>query len=404
VTSASYEIHGDFEPRTDPCMPPGVGPAQVEAMLSVSRAVAGGGSLTRILDDVAAAAAGVVLWVKATSIILATSPGGRFRLAGSFGLSSSYRRTLNAWPHRLQPGKGPSGLAFQERHAVVIEDTELDDRIAAWRPIARREGYRALVSLPLRVDDLIVGTLNAYRAAPGPWSEDQVGLLTFFGDHAATAVRTAQLLDQQKRQVMALRRLVRGLRQQTHEHANRLHAVRGLLALGEQQEAQRFLEALETAHVATRDNIERRVEQPVLAGLLAADSVIAAQRMIALEIDESSSLARLPAALSDAQAVTILGNLLDNAFDAVAAMPEPRRRVKVRLVTEDAGTIIEVRDWGHGVDGNLDDPFSLGATTKGDHAGVGLALVGEAVAAAMGRIDVTTHSDGTSFTVTIPNV
>jgi GAF domain-containing protein len=384
-------------------MPPSVGSAEVEAMLSVSRAVAGGGSLTRILDDVAAAAAGVVHGVKATSILLANGRGGRFRVAGSFGLSPNYRRTLNAWPHRLQPGKGPSGLAFQERRPVVIEDTELDVRIAEWRPIARREHYRALVSMPLRIDDLIVGTLNAYRRDPGPWLDDHVGLLSFFVDHAATAVRTAQLLDQQKRQVMALRRLVRGLRQQTHEHANRLHAVRGLLALGEQQEAQRFLEALESAHLATRDNIERRIEQPVLAGLLAADAVIAAQRTITLEIDDSSSLARLPHALTDAQAVTVLGNLLDNAFDAVADMPEPRRRVKVRLVGSDDGAVIEVRDWGCGFDGALDDPFSIGATTKGDHAGVGLALVGEAVAAAMGRIDVTAHDNGTSFTVTIPN-
>jgi hypothetical protein len=372
-------------------------------MLSVSRAVAGGGSLSSILDAVAAAAAGVVLGVSATSIILANGRHRRFRLAGSFGLSSEYRRSLNSGPHRLQPGKGPSGLAFQEGRAVVIDDAERDERIAEWRPIARREGYRALVSMPLRIDDLIVGTLNAYRSDAGPWSEDQIGLLRFFGDHAATAVRTAQLLDQQAGQVMALRRLVRGLREQTHEHGNRLHAIRGLLALGEMEEAQRFLDALETRHIATRDSIERRIRQPVVAGLLVADSVIAAQRSIVLEIDDSSSLARLPRALTDAQAVTILGNLLDNGFDAVAAMPEPRRRVQVRLDDTGDAVVMEVRDWGCGIDRDLGDPFSRGATTKWDHSGVGLALVGEAVAAAMGSVEVTTHPDGTTFTVTVPH-
>lgn len=379
-----------------------LGPVEIEAMLSASRAVARGGSLTRILDDVAASAAGVLGGVKGTSIVLASGRDGRFRLAGSFGLSSGYRSTLHAWPHRLQPGKGPSGLAFQERRPVVIEDTELDDRIAAWRPIARREGYRALVSVPLRVEKLIVGTLNAYRSAAGPWSADQVGLLNFFGDHAATAVRTAQLLDQQKRQVMALRRIVRGLRQQTHEHANRLHAIRGLLALGDVEEAEGFLDGLQSAHVTTRD-IERLVGHPVLAGLLVADSVIAAQRGIVLEIDEASSLSCLPSALGDAQAVTILGNLLDNAFDAVADVEESRRRVRVRLAADDDETVIEVRDWGSGMDGAAGDPFSHGVTTKGDHSGVGLGLVGEAVAAAMGRVDVKSHGDGTSLVVRIPN-
>ena len=41
---------------------------------------------------------------------------------------------------------------------------------------------------------------------------------------------------------------MRGLREQTHEHANQLHAVRGLLALGAPEEALRFVEDLETAH------------------------------------------------------------------------------------------------------------------------------------------------------------
>jgi len=376
--------------------------AGLDALLSVSRAVAGGGSLTRILNEIARAAADVGQRVQATSIILASGREGRFRLAGSYGLSAEYRRTLNSWPHRLQPGKGPSGLAWVERRPVIIEDTELDERIAAWRPIARREGYRALVSMPLSVDDLMVGALNAYRTEPGPWSDDQIALLSFFVDHAATAVRTAQLMDQQERQVMALRRLVRGLREQTHEHANRLHAIRGLLALGEIEEVERFVDALESARAATRSGIEHRIEHPVLGGLLVADSFVAAQRNITLEIDEDSSLSRLPRALTDAQAVTILGNLLDNAFDAVAEMRGERRRVRVRLSDEGEEAVIVVRDWGPGLDAAVGDPFARGVTTKFDHAGVGLALVGEAAAAAMGKVDVTTLEDGTAFTVRIP--
>jgi hypothetical protein len=380
-----------------------VGEAGLQAMLSVSRAVAGGRSLSRILDDVARSAADVVRPVKATSIILAGRRDGRFRLAGSYGLSPGYRRMVHSWPHRLEPGKGPTGVAFQERRPVVIEDTEVDERAAEWRPIARREGYRALVSLPLRAGDLVVGTLNAYRTAPGPWSDDQVGLLSLLGDHAATAVRTAQLIDEQERQVAALRRRVRGLREQTHEHANRLHAVRGLLALGEVDEAHRFLNGLESAHVTTRNVVEQRIGHPVLAGLLVADSVVAAQRGITLEVDESSRFSCLPRALDDAQAVSILGNLLDNAFEAVADMPGRRRRVSVRLADQGEEAVIAVRDWGCGMDAAVGDPFIRGVTTKVRHAGVGLALVAEAVVAAMGRVDMTTHPDGTEFVVRIPH-
>ena len=35
--------------------------------------------------------------------------------------------------------------------------------------------------------------------------------------------------------------------------------------------------------------------------------------------------------LSDTQALTIVGNLLDNAFDAVAEVPSERRHVRLRI-------------------------------------------------------------------------
>jgi sensor histidine kinase regulating citrate/malate metabolism len=41
-------------------------------------------------------------------------------------------------------------------------------------------------------------------------------------------------------------------------------------------------------------------------------------------------------------------------------------------------------------------------TTKLGHAGVGLALVGDAVAAAGGTIETASGASGTTFTVTIP--
>jgi sensor histidine kinase regulating citrate/malate metabolism len=65
-------------------------------------------------------------------------------------------------------------------------------------------------------------------------------------------VRTAQPLDQRAKQVAALRRLVRALREQTHEHANRLHAISGLLALDEVDEARELVQSLEDSRVEAR--------------------------------------------------------------------------------------------------------------------------------------------------------
>lgn len=376
---------------------------EVRAMLTVSRAALRGGPLSTILDEIATEATRVVRGADRSSIILVEGSEHRFRLAGSHGLSERYTRLLSTGEAKLRPGEGPSGLAYVSGAPVVISDLDTDPQVAswAWRDIAREEGYRAIVSMPLIPDRTVVGTLNLYRTDPGTWPDEHVELLRFFAEHAASAVRMAQLLDERGKQVVALRRLVRALREQTHEHANRLHAISGLLALGEIDEAKEFLQVLETTHAAIREALDTRIQVPTLAGLVLAETVVAAQRGITLEIDEDSCLRRLPSVLSDTQAVTIVGNLLDNAFDAVANMPPERRHVRLRI--DDAGgtTVIEVADRGEGLPCDGVALFERGVSTKAGHRGLGLALVREAVTAAMGTVEVQRHAEGTTFRVSI---
>lgn len=379
--------------------------AEVRAMLTVSRTVLRGGSLATILDRVAAEAAQVVPGADRSSIIVIEGSAHRFRLAGSHGLSDRYRRRLTTGKAKLRPGEGPSGVAYETRAPVVIDDVETDPRLASWtwREIAREEGYGAIVSLPLLPDDRVVGTLNLYRTDPGPWPDEQVRLLTFFAEHAASAVRTAQLLDQRREQVAALQRLVRALRDQAHEHANRLHTISGMLALGEVEEAKGFLHAVESTHAAAREALDARIQAPMVAGLVLAETVVAAQRGIALVVDEESRLRSLPPTLSDTQAVTIIGNLLDNAFDAVAEMPSERRTVRLRLDDSGHQMVIEVADCGDGFSRGERELFARGVTTKPGHGGLGLALVRQAVTAAMGHIEIDRDQDGTTFRVMIPD-
>ena len=369
---------------------------ELAAMLAVSRLVAAGGPLEALLDRVAAEAAGVV-GARSASILLLE---GRvaFRLAGSFGLSPTYAALLDRAP-ALAPGHGPSGLATQRGVPVAIADTEQDEQFAPWRSVARTEGYQAMVSVPLTSGPEMVGALNVYRRRPGPWPDRELALLGFFAEHAASAISTAQLIERQTRQVGALSRLVRGLREQTHEHANRLHAIRGLLALGAPEDALRFLEELETAHHVAYGRISGAIEEHVVAGLLLAETAIAQQRGITLQIDDASRLLRLPPTLTQADAVTIVGNLLENAFDAVGALEPARRRVQLRIVDDAQTLLIRVSDSGPGVSDGRAQLIERGFSTKTGHAGVGLALVHDAATAAGGTFDVR----GSTFTVTIPS-
>jgi GAF domain-containing protein len=374
-------------------------------MLTVSRAVAQGGPLPEVLDRIASEAAGVVPGADRSSIILIEGREHRFRLAGSFGLSDSYRLLLSTGEAKLLPGEGPSGVAYETGAPVVIEDLARDPRLAtwAWRDIAREERYRAIVSLPLVASGAIVGTLNVYRTESGPWTEEQVGVLAFFAEHAAGAVETAQLLDQRNQQLVALRRVVRVLREQTHEHANRLHAIGGLLALGEIDEAKAFLDVLESSHTAIREALDARIHVPTVAGLVLAEAVVAGQRDIALTLAPDSSLTSLPAALSETQLVTIIGNLLDNAFDAVANMSSDRREVILRVDDRRGALLIEVTDHGEGLpEGGHVPIFDSGVSVKRDHAGLGLSLVADAARAALGAVEAIPGDRTTTFRVSVP--
>jgi sensor histidine kinase regulating citrate/malate metabolism len=247
------------------------------------------------------------------------------------------------------------------------------------------------------------GALTTYRDHAGPWPERQIELLGFFAEHATHAIRTAELIDRQHREMAALSRLVRGLREQTHEHANRIHALGGLLALGDVEEARRFLTVIESTYEETYGQVAGRVHSHALAGLIIAETLIARQRSVTLELDDATLVTRLPERLGDVEAVTVVGNLLGNALDAVGGMPAPRRRVVLRMIEEAGELAIAVRDWGPGIpEPERRRILEHGYTTKADHAGVGLPLVADVVAAARGRVTIEQPADGTLFSVHVP--
>lgn len=376
---------------------------RIDALLAVSRAVARGGDLSSLLEVIARGAACVV-GANSASILLLREKG-LLRLGGAHNLSARYCAYLEGLP--VSQGRGPSGLVLRHGAPVLIEDAATDPRLGpadiAPRE-ARREGYRAMASVPLRATDEMLGVLHVYRLTPGPWPEHQVELLSYFADHAAHAFATARLLDHSERQVAALSQLVRGLRYQTHEYANRIHAISGLLALGEYRELERLVADLELRHHRSYEAVVSRIHNSAVAGLILAQMAMAQQRDIALMIDGRSRLDALPARVEDAGAITILGNLIENAFDAVATMPKARRRVSTWVMSSNGRTVFQVRDWGRGIPPEVRDRmFEPGATTKEAHAGVGLGLVASATAAALGEIEVRPHDNGTTVRVTVPH-
>jgi two-component system CitB family sensor kinase len=176
-------------------------------------------------------------------------------------------------------------------------------------------------------------------------------------------------LDDLARELDATRALTDALRAQAHEHRNRLHALSGLLHNGRVDEAGEYL-----AELATTATWVAGVDDPYLAGLLAAKAAAASEAGVRLEVDPASWVEGTLTAPLDV--VTVLANLADNAIRAAASGVRRPAWVSVTLLSDGQDLVMHVVDSGDGVPaGSADAVFGHGYTTRGgDEPGHGLGL------------------------------
>src|SRR5882757_1867385 len=193
------------------------------------------------------------------------------------------------------------------------------------------------------------------------------------------------------------------LRAQTHEFANQLHTISGLVQLGEYESVRDLVGALTRRRAEISDAVTQRISDPAVAALLIAKTTLAAESGVSLEIGPKAHLGVLNPALAT-DVITLLGNLIDNAVD-VSVGSDPSK-VAVTINDHD-GLTISVTDSGPGVPEHLREAiFARGVTSKPDvpgGRGIGLALVRLVTAQHGGTITVSDGpAGGALFVVRLP--
>lgn len=284
------------------------------------------------------------------------------------------------------------------------------------------DGGRELLGL----DDTAVGRSVSELGLPGPLtgallsSEPRVDAVHMTAERIVVVNTRPVVGGQQRGTVITLRdhtelqalageldserRFTQALRSQAHEAANRLHTVVSLIELGRVEQAVAFATAELELSQALTDQVVGAVAEPVLAALLLGKAAQANERGTELVLTENSRIddGVLPASLPARDLVTILGNLIDNAMDAVRG--GDGARVTVTALVDEDRLVLAVRDTGAGVDpADVESMFRRGWSTRGPGRGLGLALVRQAVHRAHGTVELVQGArGGAEFTVRLP--
>ncbi|MGF1747990.1 ATP-binding protein [Vibrio cionasavignyae] len=265
----------------------------------------------------------------------------------------------------------------------LINSQEVDHDIELYLNHQRIVANRS----PIIVDGKVVGAVSSFRL------RDEISELT------------AQLSQTQAYAEM--------LRAQTHEHRNKLNTINGMLQMGELDAVQQLI-GLETAHYQSLiEFLRETMRDPLIAGMLLGKTERARELGLTLVVDPDSRLEPLPVELNADDIVTILGNLIDNAFEATlsAIKQQPNERVlrsTIEVSVSDYGNeiILEVVDRGCGLPSDIDvsSLTQRGVSSKSaSNRGVGLFLVKQLTERYQGQLELIANNDmGTRVTVYVP--
>ncbi|GAB6615704.1 ATP-binding protein [Bacillus cereus] len=202
--------------------------------------------------------------------------------------------------------------------------------------------------------------------------------------------------------ISEVRKYSEDLRAQTHEFTNKLFVLSGLLQLGHYKEAIEFIQQESNIHQSQNHILFHQIHDAKVQAILLGKIGTASEKKIDFHIEGDSALHPLPDHIKVSHLITILGNIIDNAFDAVSGQEEKNVSFFVTDIGHDI--VFEVIDSGEGIPvGKITTIFQKGFSTKGNDRGYGLANVKEMVDLLEGAIEIQNEKNGGAiFTIYLP--
>ena len=200
------------------------------------------------------------------------------------------------------------------------------------------------------------------------------------------------------------RYLVDSMRANNHDFTNKLHVILGLIQMQMYDNAISYIENITIVQRATISKIMNTINEPSIAALLIGKTSRASELNVKFILRESSYFSNSDISLPTEVLITIIGNLIENAFESMNEKEYSQYEQKQLLFgiySKPNALLITVDDTGLGIKKeNIGHIFENGFSTKGANRGTGLYQVKTMIDNLGGQITVETQENvGTSFSV-----
>ncbi|MFD1412409.1 ATP-binding protein [Oceanobacillus jeddahense] len=313
-------------------------------------------------------------------------------------------------------GKEPAVIAemFREREAMLNAVKEgiivIDDKqaVSLINPSAKSLLHS---SINLKQSIQILGLPETLYSGKASYDEEKIYQgKTFITNRiplyenkqivgAICSFRDKTDIKQLQETVMQMEGYADSLRAQTHEFKNKMYVLMGLIQLEQYEEALKVIQE-ETVEKKQAFPMLENIQDPGAQAILLGKIAKAAEKKIAFEMDTASHLGKTE--ISPTDMAIMLGNLIDNAIDAVLA--SEKKRITVMITDVGSEIVIDIEDTGAGMTKEQTEQiFTRGYSSKGENRGYGLFHVYETVKKYHGEMEVTSPAEGgTVFSLYLP--
>ncbi|MBQ4322091.1 MAG: Spo0B domain-containing protein [Oscillospiraceae bacterium] len=199
------------------------------------------------------------------------------------------------------------------------------------------------------------------------------------------------------------RYLVDSMRANNHDFTNKLHVILGLIQMGMYDDASSYIQNITMVQRENISKVMNAVGEPAVAALLIGKIARASELNVNFVLREGCYYSPADMHLPAEMLITVIGNLLDNAFDAMNESTDYKahKELMFGIYSKPGAVLITVDDTGSGIKSeNMEFLFDNGFSTKGEGRGTGLCQVKSMVENFDGKITVESQEGvGTSFSV-----